>query len=95
MQGRGKARSIADGANNPGQGAAPIQLQRDDSIPGGSQGICCSCVSGSYKLTVLVAAQPCLFPCMMCVSSPVVPIAGSVQDICETVTTWPRLLETG
>lgn len=25
---------------------------------GGSQGICCSCVSEGYKMTVLVAPQP-------------------------------------
>lgn len=30
--GHGGGRSIADAANNPGQGAAPIQLQRDDYI---------------------------------------------------------------
>lgn len=88
MQDGGIASSIADGANNP----ALIQLQRDDSISRWLTGYlykCCSCVSGGYKMTLLVAAQPSLSPGMMYVSSlsPVIPITGTVQDLGETVTT--------
>lgn len=60
--------------------------------PGGSQGIWCSCVNGGCRMTLLVAAQPCLSPCMMYVSSlsPVLP-TGSVQGIGEC---WRHLLDT-
>lgn len=80
MQGREKVRSIADGANRPGQEAAPVQLQRDDSTL--AHRVFAALVLGGYKMTVLVAARPCPSPCMMYVSS--LSLVVPMQEVSRT-----------
>lgn len=90
MQSQGqKVRSIADGANHPGQAAAPIQLQRDDSLFRWFTGYLLLLSYWKLQDDYVGCCWPWLSPCMTYVSSlsPIVPIAGSVQDTGETVTT--------